>query len=92
MFNFYGIELQDDYDLFMYRDPNETNKVIFLTSKGEPFHSAFLVKIFKTIEKIGEVRIHYLRINKGVFRQGIPFRTKIFKGSIRDKKHRFKIQ
>ncbi len=57
MFNFHGIEIQDDYDLNQYRDPHEKNKFIFLTVKGEQFNSAFLMKIFKIIKKIGEVRI-----------------------------------
>ena len=59
MYNFYGIEIQDDLDLFIYRDIAEKNKIIFLTGKGEQFSSSFLIKLFKNIKKLGEVSSKY---------------------------------
>jgi len=57
MYNFYGLEIYDDSDLFCFQGPYNFEKILFVSEQYDTFDSKFILKLFDIKKKLGNVSL-----------------------------------
>lgn len=57
LYDFKGIEISEDADLWKFIDDKEKNKIIFFTQLNEIFELKNVLRPLKYVKKLGEVKV-----------------------------------